>query len=401
VQSTDKELQINRNQPPVDFLELETPVRKPDPWELGPPPGFDEDTRRAVKKAVVAPVTESLLFGPAIAEPLPPIEYIIREIGLVGGSGAPHLFAGYGFSGKTLALQALALSLAGGHAVWGSYLVKPSRVVHVDFEQGHRLSCRRYQRLAFSMGVDLHEVGDALALAVMPKLSLSIQYRENWLAMMQGREVMILDSLRAATGGQEENSSEIRSALDLLGSLSEETGCRAIVIHHARKPSKDEKGGVFAIRGSSAIFDACDSAFVFSAEKNEPINVENVKARSHGELVDDFSLAISDEADEEGGDFKAGVRIQVHGVELIRDKRAERDRVAKKAAAERDAKVVRLAIIASPGASTSSLREATGLNAQRFAAARQSLGTEVQVKEEIVGKAWTNRHYLVTAGVEK
>jgi hypothetical protein len=59
----------------------------------------------------------ALLDGPALAVPLPPLEYLVKEIGLVAGSGAPHLVAGYGFTGKTLAMQALALSLAAGRGV--------------------------------------------------------------------------------------------------------------------------------------------------------------------------------------------------------------------------------------------------------------------------------------------
>ena len=71
----------------------------------------------------------ALLDGPALAAPLPDVEYLVCEIGLVAGGGAPHLFAGYGFSGKTLALQAMALALAAGCPVWGAYrVIDPRRV---------------------------------------------------------------------------------------------------------------------------------------------------------------------------------------------------------------------------------------------------------------------------------
>ena len=66
---------------------------------------------------------------------------------------------------------------------------------------------------------------------------------------------------------------EIRASLDMLGALSEETGCRAVVIHHARKPGAGESGATdrYGIRGSSAIYDGCDAVLVFSAAKGEPV----------------------------------------------------------------------------------------------------------------------------------
>ena len=40
---------------------------------------------------------------------------------------------------------------------------------------------------------------------------------------------------------------------------------RVLVIHHARKQGKDDPGGRYAIRGSSAIFDGADGVYLFSA----------------------------------------------------------------------------------------------------------------------------------------
>ena len=54
------------------------------------------------------------------------------------------------------------------------------RVLHVDLEQGDRLTRRRDQRLAAAMGVDLPSLGDAIALAVMPQLSLVREHFVQW-----------------------------------------------------------------------------------------------------------------------------------------------------------------------------------------------------------------------------
>lgn len=335
----------------------------------------------------------ALLDGPALAAPLPEIGYLVREIGLVAGGGAPHLVAGYGFSGKTLALQALAIALAAGRPAWSAYHVRdPRRVVHVDLEQGDRLTRRRYQRLALPAGVDLASLGDALVVAVMPPLTLSVACERQWREIMQGRDLAIVDSLRAATGGQDENSSEIRAGLDMLGHVSESTGCRALVIHHARKPTEDAAGGRYAIRGSSAIFDGVDGAYLFSASRGEPVHVEPVKARSHGELVEHFALVISDiEVD---GDPRAGLRVEVRGGELVAERREQHAEAARGERARRDAEAVSKALARTPGLGSRELRAAAGLSGDRLAAAVVHLADRIEVRDETRGRSRTTRHYL-------
>jgi RecA-family ATPase len=132
-------------------------------------------------------------------------------------------------------LGPIALSLTAARPVWGFYSCRdPRRVGHVDFEQGERLTRIRYKRLARAMGIDLASLGDAIALAVMPPIKLAREHASHWRRLMTGRDLIIVDSLRAATAGEDENSSQIRGALDMLGEVSERTGCRALIIHHAR-----------------------------------------------------------------------------------------------------------------------------------------------------------------------
>lgn len=319
-----------------------------------------------------------ILTGPDLAKPLPDLEYLVREIGLVAGGGAPHMIAGYGFSGKTVAAQSLAVSLAAQAKVWGSFIsTEKRRVLHVDMEQGERLTQRRYQRIAFAIGVDLSELGDDIALAVMPPIQLTAAHKSQWMDLMAGRDLIIIDSLRAASSGQDENSSEIRGGLDMLGQVSEDTKCRAMVIHHARKVSADDPGGRYAIRGSGAIFDGSDSVYLFGANKGEPVNVEMVKARSHGEPVDDFAIVIGDVEYE--GDPKAGLRIQIHGAELIQEKRDAAAKTRRYLRSVKDAQALREALRKHPqGMGSVELRAATGLSGDRFSSAMAELGDSVE-----------------------
>jgi hypothetical protein len=336
--------------------------------------------------------TTTILTAPEIAAPLPDLEYLVREIGLVAGGGAPHLLAGYGFSGKTVAAQSMALSLAADVPIWGVYRTRKRSVLHVDLEQGERLTLRRYQRLALAMGVNLAGLGDGLAVAVMPPLTLTIADGARWRELMTGRDLIIIDSLRAAMPGADENDSSIRSGLDMLGHISEQTGCRPLVIHHARKSGADDVGGRYAIRGSSAIFDGCDSAYLFSAEQGEPVRVQHVKARSHGEPVPDWALLISDA--NVAGDPRAGLTVRVHGIELVTERRESRIADTARARAGKDAERVRRALAKTPGLSTTELRATTCLSGDRMALATAHLGEGVEIREERRGQTRVNRHYL-------
>ncbi len=259
------------------------------------------------------PVALNWLDTAAIFAPLPPVPYVLEALDLC--PGAPALIAGYGFSGKTLASQSLLMSVAAGLDVWGQFKAKTGRVAHIDYEQGSRLTRERYQRLAQAMMVGPTDLADRLRLLSMPPMYLDGTVAEDVLCRdLEGCTIAVFDSLRASAPSYEENSSDVRKTLDMLGRVSERTGCAMVMIHHARKPSQTSQGGAkMSIRGSGAIFDACSSVLVFDAsEKNAPIRVSHEKARNSGRLAEDFHLTITDVPS--GANDRWGVMVSAEAI---------------------------------------------------------------------------------------
>jgi hypothetical protein len=255
-------------------------------------------------KKVAFPVIDAA----GIFAPLPPLKYVIQALDLC--AGAPALWAGYGYSKKTLAAQSAALTIAAGVGkVWDCFAAPQGKVLHIDYEQGSRLTRERYQRLAVPMLVGPGDLGDRLALVAMPEMQLDKPQAEEALARLcDGYTLVIVDSLRAAAPSIEENSSDARQPLDMLNRVSERTGAAFVVIHHARKPSQNSAGGAkMSIRGSGALFDGAGSSLVFDGEKGQPTRVSHEKARASGILTDDFQLEVADIPD--GSNPRAGLIV--------------------------------------------------------------------------------------------
>jgi hypothetical protein len=236
-----------------------------------------------------------VLTGASLASKLPDREFLVEALGI--GPGPYTLVAGLGFSRKTLSVQAMAATIATGIGlVWNRFEASQGRVVHVDYDQGAHLTVLRYQRLALAMHVwgELWDNLDVVANTTKPYLDAPGSLRELE-KLCVGRKLCIIDALRGAFSTIDENSSEIRTWLDKLSQISMRTGCTVLVIHHGRKPSKNDMGEVSGsgIRGSTAIFDGAESVFELEktgAAMSDPVQVRHKKARFTGETVEPFLL---------------------------------------------------------------------------------------------------------------
>lgn len=319
-----------------------------------------------------------------IFAPLPPIPYLMESLDIC--PGAPTLMAGLGFSAKTLLAHALGLAVACNAPAWGSYQVRAGKVLFLDYEQGSYLTRRRIQRMARGMG--LVPDAEALKIACMPRMYLdergedegALDPEVELTKLCQGVALAVVDSLSASCPNLEENAASARKVLDMLGRVSEATGCVMIIIHHARKPSQGAEGGSrAAIRGSGALFDACGTVITTERQSDGTIRINHEKARMSGKLVDPLYVSIIDTDD-------GGLAINAK----------EGPKGGTKAGASLDStKETILAYLKEHGfaGSKNALRERLGINRDRHYAAMAELIAE----ELIVIGDGDNKHAVLLA----
>lgn len=220
-----------------------------------------------------------------------------------------NIFAGYGCSKKTMLTQYIALCISHGIDLFGRFPVTRAKVLHLDYEQGEDETVYRYQRMARNLGITLDQEWLKMSSENTFKLDDKCAESQVKLALQDSdAKLVIIDSLRASVGDLEENSSKIRKPIDMVGNICKANNASVIFITHAKKPSENERRTTrFSIRGSSAIFDSCDSALVFNAEPTGITIVESAKRRLMGRPVDLFGIDVFDVI--EGTDHHWGLGV--------------------------------------------------------------------------------------------
>jgi AAA domain len=334
-----------------------------------------------------------------LKKPLVRPDYFCERLGLVSGGGAPHMIAGNSFVGKSIALQSMVVSLCAGAKLWGEFPVtRPFKVAHIDLEQGPFTTAERYQRIAFDMRADESLLEENLAVKIYPKEfrlnDMTTKKERVWREAMKGRDLIIIDALRPSMPGIDENSSLFRAGLDFLASMSVETGCRALVIHHGKKLGPDgvtRDGRRESIRGTSGIPDACDNIMVFYGKKYAPFEVTTEKTRTHGRDVEPFWLLIEDTLGHRG--LRCSQLDEDAAREVMKASKAETQLAA-------DQEAVRAALVAAgpDGLGTEALKKAARLNGSRCAAAVSAWGDDIRIQGVKSGRAIVRAHVWAGEG---
>jgi hypothetical protein len=246
----------------------------------------------------VAAILSKIRNGAQIGAPRPPVDYPIK--GLAMAAGPVTLFYAYSYSGKSIALQDLLLSVASGQRVWGQFTCSEGPVLHLDYEQYEAETDDRYQRLARAREIDLAAVGPSLAYLNGPREGLYLNEpgaRDVLLRLCEGRSMVLIDTLAAALPGMDEIDKRIAEPIYMLGEVSEQTGAVIILAHHTAKATMGKDAADMdprlQARGSGAIFGAAGYAYLMGGKEGEAKLVKQTKGRNLGApRSEDFYLRL-------------------------------------------------------------------------------------------------------------
>lgn len=243
-------------------------------------------------KAPTSPPAERFrIWTPAeIFAPLPAPEYAIG--GLLLRSNLA-LVCAYGSSLKTWAIVDLLLAQASGEEWLGMFGCKPMAVLAVDWESGEYELRRRVQAVARARGMTMPVEG--VHFVTMPALFFTDKDFETVIRELAASyKFIVFDSLSAGSVDVDENDPRFAQGLQILKRVGGDTGATFVVIHHSRKSKGDGDGDDREkVRGSGAIFAACDVVLQLFRRDDGSFLVRQTKARG-GKAVDPFVLRVED-----------------------------------------------------------------------------------------------------------
>jgi len=268
--------------------------------------------------------------------PLPPPDYLVDGL-LVRGSLA--LIVAYGSSFKTWLLEDAALAVATGELWLGRFPTRQGAALFVDFESGEFELRRRAHRIAAGRGFAVPVAG--FAFVTMPPLSLAQdEFYAALLPLAEKYKLIGIDSLAAGSGGIDENDSRFAVSLQRLKAIAAETGCVIVLLHHSRKgaPGGTSDGDEREmVRGTSAIFNACDVVLQLVRSDDGAFTCRQTKARG-GKAVEPFVVRVEDvgtagtvvaasdvAATEEAAEAKAADKFNAVKARVVRLLAADKD----------------------------------------------------------------------------
>lgn len=216
------------------------------------------------------------IFAEPIAEP----KWVVPDMEI--GPGRPCGLWGLGGGGKSWDAMEVGRAVASGTKAFGHFDVTQGNVSHVSHELGLRAVRERYRRLANGHGMELADFGDRLRICCLPKLFLNSPGAEDqYCREFAGQSLVILDSLRRAVPGEDENSSEMSNHLDIMNRVSEKTGAAFLVIHHCGKGEVADKR--LSGRGSTAIMDGSGCVWLLEGSGQGPRLMTQIRAHDDGD----------------------------------------------------------------------------------------------------------------------
>jgi len=266
------------------------PDDDPDAAELLAAQMADADAERDASLGGTAPAKPKwrIWTSAEIYAPLPPIEWLVRDVFPVGSLA---LVVAYGSSLKSWAFVAeFQSALATGRPFLGRFAVRQCKTLGVDFENGAYEYRRRLQRIARAHGETRIAGTD---FVTMPGMSLSDpEFLPTLEAAAVDYAAVVIDTYAAGNSGTDENDARFAAPLNSLKAYAERTGKLVVALHHTRKQKEGEDERE-TTRGTGAIFAALDVELKITRRKDGAFLCRQTKARnSRG--VEPFIVRIED-----------------------------------------------------------------------------------------------------------
>ena len=193
-----------------------------------------------------------------------------------------RLIVAYGSSLKTWVLEDAALSVAMG-ALTGCNAFRQRRATRCSStSRAADVRVASTCAIASPVGASSPLPREGFTFVTMPAVSLaSDAFFVALRPLASAYRFIGIDSLAAGSGGIDENDARFAYKLQQrLKAIAAETGCVVVVLHHNRKGSGDDVDPREMVRGSSAIFNACDVVLQMTRTKESAsFVVRQIKAR--------------------------------------------------------------------------------------------------------------------------
>ncbi len=252
-------------------------------------------------------------WAPALAEPLPPVEWLCEGYSIPRKSYC--LVAGESYSGKSLWITDLAMAIAAGKDAVGLHNAKRGKVLWLDYDgQGERITRTRLQRMARARGYELADLGDHFGYIWLPQARLDDPDAvEKFSALLDGVSFVVIDSWRGACPKTDEKD---RGKVQVVGEsmlrIIERTGCTPMMVDHTTKPPRERQGGeqrsaMHDIHGSTAKAELAQWVVMFQKVEGKPVKVIHSKERAAAKTMAPFWLNYEDIP--RGGDPRWGLQV--------------------------------------------------------------------------------------------
>ena len=156
---------------------------------------------------------------------------------------------GYASHGKSLMSLASAFCIAQGRSFGPFYCTQPYKVLYLDFDMGQGDIIKRMTQFKKTFG-DPKENLTYWAQSMQGDSDYDLDFRSDlgrenldYLVDKTHPDVIFYDNLRTGLPGMSENNSEEWAVINEQAKRMRKKGCAFVMMHHANKPVRDDKGG--------------------------------------------------------------------------------------------------------------------------------------------------------------